>query len=60
MTGRTVHVKMIDGRTFDIPEIWLAGFQQGARARKEPATIEDAIYFWAWQCELEALEDASA
>ena len=60
MNGHMTHVKMIDGREFDIPDIWIAGFCQGARLRGEPSGVEDAIYYWVWQAELADAEGVAS
>ena len=46
------------GRTYQIPDIWIAGFCQGAKLRGEPHEIGDAIAYWAQQVAYAELEEA--
>jgi hypothetical protein len=43
-------------RTYSIPQIWLAGYMEGVKARGENVTIREAIAWWAYQQELAELE----
>lgn len=51
MTGRTTTAK-IEGQTYEIPEIWLAGITR-ARSDRPALTIHEAIIFWHEQAQLE-------
>jgi len=45
------------GKRHEIPDIWLAGYCQGARLRGEPDDIKAAVTAWltqAWMAEQEA------
>jgi hypothetical protein len=50
-----------NGRTYDIPDIWLAGFCQSRYTPGHPtlagATILEAVAWWAWQEELKEREE---
>lgn len=57
--GPVIHASIND-RNFEIPEIWVIGYCQGARLRGEPSGIEDAIAHWAWQQTLAEREQDAA
>ena len=44
----------VDGETYEIPEIWIAGFCQTHRTR----TTEDAVMYWHWQSQLAKADQA--
>lgn len=52
MTGRMT-TATYEGRTYEIPEIWIAGFCHHG------ATVHDAIIWWAYQAELKRIEEAN-
>jgi hypothetical protein len=59
MSGHVVTVKDMRGRVHSIPDIWIAGYCQGARIRKEPSSHTDAIAAWitnAWLAEQDEQE----
>lgn len=53
MKGR-VTIATVEGRTFEIPEIWIAGFCHHG------ATVHEAIIWWAYQAELKRIEEGEA
>lgn len=50
----------INGRTYAIPEIWVAGYCSGSPGGRPIATLMDAVAWWAWQEELKEQEEASS
>lgn len=48
-TGRMMQATL-EGRTYSIPELWMAGYCRGG------ATIPEAVVWWAYQTELGELE----
>ena len=56
LDGRMTICFYNNGVQYSIPGIWLVGWTTGARARGEYAGIDAAIKWWAYQCQLEALE----
>lgn len=50
MTERTTHVR-VDGVSYEIPEIWLAGFCTANRC-----TVEAAVNWWHHQEQLRQIE----
>lgn len=51
MTGRMTTV-IYQGQTYEIPDIWLAGFCHGT-----DRTILEGIQWWAYQAELARIEE---
>jgi len=59
MNSRTVSA-IYQGRTYHIPEPWIVGYCQSARAQREPDQVIDAVVYWAWQTELAEREEVGA
>jgi hypothetical protein len=59
MNSRTVSA-IYREREYHIPEAWIVGYCQSARARREPNQVIDAVAWWAWQTELAEWEEVGA
>lgn len=51
MTGHVTRVR-VGEYEYDIPDIWLAGM-----CVNQGITYRQAVYFWHYQCRLEAIEN---
>lgn len=49
--GRMIHATY-KGQSYEIPEVWLMGFCCARGADDGPRTMQEAVAWWAWQCEL--------
>jgi hypothetical protein len=63
MTRSVSHVTVVKdahtGRRHEVPDIWIAGYCQGARLRGEPGEIADALNWWLTQAWLAEQEEAN-
>ena len=53
---RIVHAEH-DGRSYEIPEMWLMGFCTARGQDDSPRTMREAIAWWAFQTQLSEQED---